>query len=178
VTSGGDTRPFVSPTICHSWRGAGSRSKKTRSRRESAGNETEARTDLKTEAWPGTQLSRSTRSGLFMLERVNSGRSGLHGSEGRADPQRPEFTWMGRLVRPIPVTDANHGFSGILTLELIQLNFSWFQFDLIGAKPPSGQLVPRRPLDARLGLGRQLRSRPCGARPKPRPRPDARFHLD
>jgi hypothetical protein len=32
---------------------------------------------------------------------------------------------MGRLVRPIPVSDADHGFSGILTLELIYLGFSW-----------------------------------------------------
>ena len=52
---------------------------------------------------------------------------------------------MERLVRPIPVSDADHGFSGILTLELIQLDVSRMR-----AKPPSGRLVPRRPLDARL----------------------------
>jgi len=55
-----------------------------------------------------------------------------------------------------------------LTSDLIHSGSSWIQFDLIGAKPASGQLVPRRPLDARLGLGPRLRSRPCGARSEPR----------
>ena len=64
---------------------------------------------------------------------------------------------MGRLVRPIPVSDVDHGFRGILTLELIQLDVSRMR-----AKPPSGQLVPRRPLDARLGHGRQSGPAPAG----------------
>jgi len=42
---------------------------------------------------------------------VNSGRSGLHGPKGRADPRKPEFTWMGRLVRPIPVSGMDWVFS-------------------------------------------------------------------
>ena len=45
--------------------------------RERTGNEAEARTG---ENWgsPGTQSGWGTRPGLFMLERVSSGRSGLH----------------------------------------------------------------------------------------------------
>jgi hypothetical protein len=167
VTSGGNPRPFVSPAICHSCRGAGSRSKKTRSRRESAGNETEARTEAKTRT--GAGLNRAgTRDPVCSCwkSELGSERAARPAGLGGSVKDRSSRGWGG-LSGPSQflVWIESRGQAGLVNLisELIRPSCSWIQFDLIGAKPPSGRLVlmsarraPRSRPSASVALLRSL----------------------